>query len=113
MKHRGEILREAVRQSGLTAKEITEKTKISHTRLYRMYKDPYVSFDELILLGKALRYNFANDFPELSNEGISPVEIEENINYKVKYYELLEEHLKVLREKMETYDGKKSPLKGA
>lgn len=107
MKHRGEILREAVRQSGLTAKEITEKTKISHTRLYRMYKDPYVSFDELILLGKALRYNFANDFSELSADSATPMEIEENINYKIKYYELLEEHLKMLREKMENYDPKK------
>ncbi len=107
MKHRGEILREAVRQSGLTAKEITEKTKISHTRLYRMYKDPYVSFDELILLGKALRYNFASDFPELSADSATPMEIEENINYKIKYYELLEEHLKMLREKMENYDPKK------
>lgn len=107
MKHRGEILREAVRQSGLTAKEITEKTKISHTRLYRMYKDPYVSFDELILLGKALRYNFANDFPELNEDGTSLNEPEDNINYKAKYYELLEEHLKVLREKMDGIDGKK------
>ncbi len=107
MKHRGEILREAVRQSGLTAKEITEKTKISHTRLYRMYKDPYVSFDELILLGKALRYNFANDFPELTSDGGSIAEPEDNINYKVKYFELLEEHLKVLREKMDGIDGKR------
>jgi hypothetical protein len=107
MKHRGEILREAVRQSGLTAKEITEKTKISHTRLYRMYKDPYVSFDELILLGKALRYNFANDFPELNEDGTPLNEPEDTTNYKVKYYELLEEHLKVLREKMDNIDTKK------
>lgn len=107
MKHRGEILRSAVIQSGLTAKEITEKTKISHTRLYRMYKDPYVSFDDLIILGKALRYNFANDFPELTNEAGGTTEADENINYKEKYYELLEEYLKVLREKMEIYEIKK------
>lgn len=107
MKHRGEILREAVRQSGLTAKEITEKTKISHTRLYRMYKDPYVSFDELILLGKALRYNFANDFPELTSDGAGIAEPEDTTNYRVKYFELLEEHLKVLREKMDIIENKK------
>lgn len=100
-------MRAAVIQSGLTAKEITEKTKISHTRLYRMYKDPYVSFDDLIILGKALRYNFANDFPELVSEAGSNTEADENINYKEKYYELLEEYLKVLREKMEIYEIKK------
>lgn len=100
-------MRAAVIQSGLTAKEITEKTKISHTRLYRMYKDPYVSFDDLIILGKALRYNFANDFPELASEAGSSTEADENINYKEKYYELLEEYLKVLREKMEIYEIKK------
>ncbi len=107
MKHRGEILRAAVIQSGLSAKEITEKTKVSHTRLYRMYKDPYVSFDDLIVLGKALRYNFATDFPELVDEAVIAAEVEENFNYKQKYYDLLEEYLKVLREKMEIYEVKK------
>jgi hypothetical protein len=106
MKHRGEILKAAIDTSGVKKPQIIEALKISLSKLYRMFEDPFVSFDDLIAIGKIIRHDFSNDFPEIANPDKLKA-AQDNLDYKLKYFELLEKHLAILEERQEKYEKDK------
>jgi hypothetical protein len=102
--HRGEIVKKAVDESGMPKTEVCERTGIDSSKLYRIFHNPFASFDDIIKIGKAIRYNFSKHFPEIKDPD-EYLKDQENLDYKFKYFDLLEKYTRVLEEK--TGYGKK------
>lgn len=96
MKHKGEILKSRIKESGLAIKLIAERAGISSATIYRLYDVADVSFEHLQKIGKAIKHDFKNDFPEFRDK-----EAEENLNWKLKYLELAEKYIQVMEQNSE------------
>ena len=96
MKHRGEILKQKVEDSGKSVAEIAKKLGIHRSTLYRVFEEPFASFDYIVRVGKIINYDFAKDFVELEDP-MRQIK-EEELGYKLKYFQLLEEHSNALKE---------------
>jgi len=112
LKHRGKILEAAIKTSGLTAESVA--TAIGKTRrmLYNYYDKDDLSLDILLKVGNFIKHDFSKDFPEVLASSSSirepaqhygkrnneefPDKIEED--WKRKYFDLLEQHNRTLRE---------------
>jgi len=105
MKHRGEILKKAIEASGIAVSKIGTKSKISRATIYRAFDDPFCSLDYIIRIGRVIEHDFAKEIPELSDP--NRLDSEENLNYKIKYYQLLEDYTALLKERLEQYEVKK------
>jgi predicted transcriptional regulator len=99
VKHRGEILKKAIEQSGKEVKQLAKETKISRSTLYKAFEDPDPRLEYVFKIGKALNIDFSKDFPELSTN--TTKESEENLTYKIKYMELAEKIIQVMEEREE------------
>lgn len=107
MQHRGEIIRKAVYNSGLTITEIAKSIGKSRKWMYLMFENSNVSLDLVLKIGKIIRYDFTADFKELSTsariKSESFVDSEENESnaefWKNKYLKLLEEYNELLKKK--------------
>lgn len=75
IKHRGEVLRETVNESGLKITEIVKKAKFSRGSYYNHIKDPELPYDTLEKYGKAMRYDFSEEFPILNSLRLEEEEI--------------------------------------
>lgn len=110
-KHRGEVLQEAVNDSGLSITLIVKKAGYSRSSYYNHIADPELSFDILENYGKALRHDFSGEFPQMNSLRLEEEEIEygrpdtldkalqQLDKYKEKYFTLLEKYNKLLEEK--------------
>lgn len=63
--------------------------------------------DDVLAIGKVINYNFQKDIPELRNFAA-----EENLNYKIKFIDLMEKHLAAL-EKLQALENAANPKKPA
>jgi hypothetical protein len=111
-KHHGEILEEAVKKSGISVTALVEKVRYSRSAYYKHILESDLSFDILEQYGKALKYDFSIDLPEMKKtrfeedpeEYSQPTTIEQAIQQKDywrnKYYALLEKHQQLLEEKL-------------
>jgi predicted transcriptional regulator len=107
MQHRGEIIRKAVYNSGLTITEIAKSIGKSRKWMYLMFENSNVSLDLVLKIGKIIRYDFTADFKELSSSSrikselfVSSEEHEPNAEFwKNKYLKLLEEYNELLKKK--------------
>jgi len=105
MQHRGEIIRKAVYNSGLTITEIAKSIGKSRKWMYLMFENSNVSLDLVLKIGKIIRYDFTADFKELSSSSrikselfVSSEEHEPIAEYwKNKYLKLLEEYNELLK----------------
>lgn len=97
MKHRGEIIKKAIEQSGIKKIDVAKSMKMSQSSLYRLFEDPFVTYDDILQIGKIIKHNFSKEFPELANPLTKSQE--DNLDYKLKYMELAEKYIKVLEEK--------------
>ncbi len=103
MEHRGEIIEQAIRKSGMPLATIARKMGKSRRWLYLLFQNPQVSLDIVEQLGKLIYYDFSNEIQLLKN--YNTVSDEQQINYKdsevtiwkEKYFILMEEHLELLR----------------
>ncbi len=113
--HKGEIIENAVRQSGYSITEVARKLKISRRHLYNLFHKYNIDNDTVLLIGKIINHDFSG---EIKGLGISLVEEpahkylselerlrEEVDHWKNKYISLLEEH-KYLLEKIKKGDSK-------
>ena len=104
MQHRGEIIRKAVYNSGLTITEIAKSIGKSRKWMYLMFENSNVSLDLVLKIGKIIRYDFTADFKELSTSAriksesfVATEENETNAEFwKKKYLKLLEEYNELL-----------------
>lgn len=67
MKHRGEIVSNAIRKSGLSLTAIAKALGTSRTSLYRWLEDPHLSLDTVFKIGKVIKHDFSEEIKELTN----------------------------------------------
>jgi predicted transcriptional regulator len=107
MQHRGEIIRKAVYNSGLTITEIAKSIGKSRKWMYLMFENSNVSLDLVLKIGKIIRYDFAGEVKEFSSStriksesSIDSKDDESDAEYwKNKYLKLLEDYSALLKEK--------------
>jgi hypothetical protein len=111
-KHRGAILQAVVDKSNLSVVAAAERAGYSRSSYYYHIMDPELSFEILQRYGRALNYDFKNDFPEMSKhileeddaKYIKPTNLEQAVKeiekWREKYFELLERYRQLLEEKL-------------
>jgi|SRR5690348_12308874 len=117
--HRGKILKAIAKRNELTIGQIAKKAGYERASYYKHTQNPNLSFDILESYGKALKYDFTEDFPAMPKYSLIDVpaglsskpsslkealEELEDLNYKYievmeKYTELLEKYNKLIEEK--------------
>jgi CRISPR/Cas system-associated exonuclease Cas4 (RecB family) len=102
MEHRGEIIEQAVRSSGLAISKIAEKLGKSRRWMYLMFENPHVSYETIVALGKILHHDFSNEMRSMNSMVSEPQEIyvKQDLHFwREKYYTLLEEYNELLKKK--------------
>lgn len=104
MIHRGEIVEQAIRKSGIPIATIAKRLGKSRRWMYLMFENPDVSFEVIQRIGQIIYYDFHDEFPMLSGKGQQYTDQEmqydtrENVEYwKNKYFGLLEEYNELLK----------------
>ena len=98
--HRGQVLKKAVKESGIPVTTLIRRVHYSRTSYYNHIDNKDLSLDIIAQYGKALGIDFSVNFPQLKHVenfiNKTPLNIEDaisEINYwKDKYYELLEKY---------------------
>lgn len=102
MEHRGEIIEQAVRNSGLAISKIAEKLGKSRRWIYLMFENPHVPFETIVAIGKILHHDFSEEIKSMNTMVSEPqvIYVKEDANYwREKYYTLLEEYNAYLKKK--------------
>lgn len=109
-KHRGALLEAAVKDSPVNITQMVKRMGIARGTYYNHKNDPNLPLELLARYGKVLKYDFAQDLPEMQQETLEepdsayalPKTLEEAIAqrdyWRDKYYQLMERfHEVVLR----------------
>ena len=109
MVHKGEIIKEAINESGLTVTQVAKSLHISRKTLYNIFDRIDVDNDTIIKIGSIIHFDFSTKFPKLKkpNKTEDPQEeyyarnieqLKEEVDlWKGKYITLLEEYNKLLK----------------
>ncbi len=103
MIHRGEIVERAIRNSGIPLTTIAKKLGKTRQWIYYVFENPNVPLDLIIEIGKIIFYDFSRDIPQIignTKDQSLETNSENNQNsdfWKEKYFNLLEEHLDLLK----------------
>lgn len=62
MPHQGEILQEAIKNSGISITRIVEELGITRPTIYRKFKDETLDTNFVKLVGQIIGHDFSNDF---------------------------------------------------
>ena len=97
MKHRGEIIEKAIRESGIPLTNIAKKMGKTRQWLYLLFDNPNVSIDIVLEIGKIIHYDFNSEIEIFNNSQLlsdnSATYNENSVeHWKNKYYQLLEEN---------------------
>lgn len=106
--HRGQLLKKAVKDSGIPVTTLIKRVHFSRTTYYNHIDNKDLPLDILVQYGKALGIDFSVNFPQLKHiesfTNKKPLNLEDaisEINYwKDKYYELLEKYNFSIEEKL-------------
>ena len=110
--NRGQILAAVVEASRLNKEEVAQRAGYSRSGYYKHIANPELDFHILTAYGRAIRYDFTEEFPDmpryifLENEESydSPVSLEEALRQKEgwrrKYIDLLEKYNRLIEEKL-------------
>jgi len=100
MRHKGEIVEKAVRQSGIPLTKLVKRLGKSRKWIYNAFENPQLSIDYILEIGNAIHYDFTNEIKELSsnpNLVSEPKPTYQDAEYwKNKYLHLLEEYKTLL-----------------
>jgi hypothetical protein len=104
MVHRGEIVEQAIRKSGIPIATIAKRLGKSRRWMYLMFENPDVPIEVISHIGQIIHHDFSDRIPALSDKMqiISDEEMKytftRNIEYwKNKYFDLLEEYNSLLK----------------
>lgn len=109
MVHKGEIIKEAVNQSGISVTQVAKSLHVTRKTVYNIFDRVDVDNDTILKIGQIIHYDFTEKFPKLSKitrtedpqEKYNIKDLEQlkaDVDYwKGKYIELLEEHNKLLK----------------
>jgi len=97
MEHRGEIIEQAVRKSGISLVTISRKMGKSRRWLYLQFDNPLVSIDIVLQIGQIIYYDFSDEIQFLKVHTIVAEKecdgSEKEIQYwKEKYFNVMEEY---------------------
>ena len=67
MKHKGEIVKKRVKESGVAVTEVAKRVGVCSKTMYNKYHKIDLKIDFIIKVGKAIYHDFSEDFPELKN----------------------------------------------
>lgn len=100
---KGAIVERVVRRSGISIAELARRIKVDRRSIYYWFKQPNLDTATIAKLGRALTYDFKQDFPDLNfDEQIEQVRYlaptEEVMHWKTKYIGLLENYNYLLQE---------------
>jgi DNA-binding Lrp family transcriptional regulator len=62
MPHQGEILQEAIKNSGISITRIVEELGITRPTIYRKFKEETVEYNIVKRIGEIIGHDFSNDF---------------------------------------------------
>ena len=65
MSHQGEILQEAIKNSGISITRIVDELGITRPTIYRKFKDETVDYSFVKRVGDIINHDFSNDFTSL------------------------------------------------
>ena len=107
MQHRGEIVKKAIYQSGMSITLIANKVGKSRRWVYQMFENSNVSLDLVLQIGEIIHHDFSDEIREINytkghlQDNSIPVygkpENEEAEYWKNKYLKLLEEYNELLK----------------
>jgi len=105
MQHRGEIIKKAVYESGISITKLAEKLGKSRRWVYLMFDNNNVSIDLVLQIGEILHHDFTVEINELQKHVILNEEKQtygltgKDVEYwKNKYLILLEEYNQLLKD---------------
>jgi hypothetical protein len=109
--HRGQILQAAVDATKLRKKTIAEKAGYSRASYYKHIQEPELEYHILAAYGKAMKYDFNEDLPEMPKYQLSEpdesygieLDLKEAVRqrdyWKDKYVALLEKYNKLIEDR--------------
>lgn len=109
MTHRGEIIENAVRKSGMTITLVAKRMGKSRRHLYNIFESPNVSIDVVLQIGKIIHHDFTSEIFEVKKIQVDDQVVNENHDniyqlekpasyWKDKYLNLLEKYNRLLEE---------------
>jgi predicted transcriptional regulator len=102
MKHRGEIIKKAVYQSGFPISKLAIRLGKSRRWIYLLFENNNVSLDIILHISEIIHHDFSDEIKELKPNTQEPLiyygNDEKNPEYwKNKYLKLLEEYNELLK----------------
>ncbi len=70
MPHQGEILQEAIKNSGISITHLVEELGITRPTMYRKFKDASLDYIFVKKIGDIIGHNFSEDFTSLQQSDI-------------------------------------------
>ena len=113
--HKGEILEKAVRKKEFPIILLAKRLGRSRRHIYDLFLKSEIPVETFIQVGKIIQYDFSADFKEISKikenyqlDMLSdPDSSYETLSYwKSKYFELMDEHKLLLKNKLKEYLNK-------
>jgi len=113
MQHRGEIVRKAIYQSGMSITLIAKKIGKSRRWMYQMFENSNISLDLVLQIGIIIHYDFSEEIREINytksnlqdNQPTYTKLGNEQVEYwKNKYLLLLEEYNELLKKNDKYFD---------
>ena len=70
MPHQGEILQEAIKNSGISITRIVEELGITRPTIYRKFKEETVDYNFVRKVGDVINHDFSSDFTVLQQSSL-------------------------------------------
>ena len=70
MPHQGEILQEAIKNSGISITRIVEELGITRPTIYRKFKDETIDYSFVRKIGDIINHDFSNDFTTVQQSSL-------------------------------------------
>ena len=71
MSHQGEILQEAIKNSGISITRIVDELGITRPTIYRKFKEETIDYSFVKRVGEIINHDFSNDFTTLQQSSLS------------------------------------------
>jgi predicted transcriptional regulator len=105
MTHRGDLLKSAMTETKTKVAELAKYLDVTRHTVYSYLADPLTNIDVLLKCGKYMKYDIISKLPEFAKANTK--ESQENLEYKMKYFELTEKMLMVMEENNALKSAKK------
>jgi transcriptional regulator with XRE-family HTH domain len=70
MSHQGEILQEAIKNSGISITRIVEELGITRPTIYRKFKEETLDYSFVKKIGEIINHDFSHDFTNSQQSGV-------------------------------------------